>query len=62
MKEQFLKIGGSLTDKEIEQLKYFIMYDKNPVINIVIQMLLIFLGISKDQLMQNFEFSSLKTV
>lgn len=62
MKDQFTKIGGSLTDKEIEQLKYFIMYDKNPVINIVVQMLLIFLGISKEQLMLDFDYSALKTV
>lgn len=42
MKDQYVKVVSSLTDKELEQLKYFIMYDKNPIVNMVILMFSIY--------------------
>ena len=41
-------------------MKYFVMYDKNYLINIVIQMFLIYQGISKQELIEDFDFSIIK--
>jgi hypothetical protein len=47
MKEQFESIIQSLEEKELEQMKYFVMYDKNHLINIVIDMFLIYENLTK---------------
>ena len=62
MKEQFANVVGSLTDREVEQLRYFIMYDKNPTINIVIQMFLIYLGAHKEDLVEDYDFKNIRSI
>ena len=41
-------------------MKYFVMYDKNHLINIVIQMFLIYQGLSKQQLIEEYDFLTIK--
>ena len=51
MKNQFESLVSSLDAKEIEQLRYYAMYDKNLMINQVIKLLTIYLGVDKNYLM-----------
>lgn len=60
MRTQFSEIKGSLEDKEIEQLRYFVMYDKNPLINSVIRLFLLFENISKELLTQDYQFEKIR--
>lgn len=60
MKEQFEQLTESLEGRELEQLKYMAMYDKDPVINQVIKLFCISLGIDRAHLMTDYDFEQLK--
>lgn len=51
MRTQFTELLQSIDDKEIDQLRYFVMYDKNPLINNVVKLFTIYEGISKEKLL-----------
>lgn len=51
MKDQFENVLMSLDEKEIEQLKYYAMYDKNPLINQIIKLFTIYMGVDRNYLM-----------
>ena len=56
MKDQFDQLISSLDDKEIEQLRYYAMYDKNAMMNQVIKLLTIYLGVDRNYLMTEYRF------
>lgn len=62
MKDQFEQLSLSLDEKEIEQLKYYAMYDKNPMMNQVIKMLTLYFGVDRQYLMTDFKFAELKEI
>ena len=41
-------------------MRYFVMYDKNGVINLVIRLFTIYEGVTKEFLMKEYEFQSVK--
>lgn len=62
MKDQFEQLSLSFDEKEIEQLKYYAMYDKNPMMNQVIKMLTLYFGVDRQYLMTDFKFAELKEI
>lgn len=56
MKDQFESLVTSLDQKEIEQLRYYAMYDKNAIINQVIKLLTLYLAIDRNHLMTDYKF------
>lgn len=62
MKDQFEQLSLSFDEKEIEQLKYYAMYDKNPMMNQVIKMLSLYFGVDRQYLMTDFKFAELKEI
>ena len=62
MKDQFEQLISSLDDKEIEQLRYYAMYDKNAMMNQVIKLLTIYLGVDRNYLMTEYRFEELKLI
>lgn len=42
-------------------MKYFVMYDKNHLINIVIDMFLIYENLTKHQLLNDYDFAQIKS-
>ena len=62
MKEHFDSLLQSFEEKELEQLRYFSMYDKNPLINQVMRLFTVYLGIDRNQLMNDYDFEQLKTM
>ncbi len=62
MKEQFESLVQSLEEKEVEQLRYFSMYDKNPLINQVMRLFTVYLGVDRSHLMNDYDFDQLKTL
>ena len=51
-----------MQEKEIDQLRYFVMYDKNSMINNVIKLFTIYEGITRDDLTINYEFEKIKNI
>lgn len=51
-----------MQEKEIDQLRYFVMYDKNNLINNVIKLFTIYEGITRDDLTKNYEFEKIKNI
>lgn len=62
MKEQFESLVQSLEEKEVEQLRFFSMYDKNPLINQVMRLFTVYLGVDRSHLMNDYDFDQLKTL
>ncbi len=46
----------------MEQLKYYAMYDKNPLINQIIKLFTIYMGVDRNFLMSEYNFEEIKQI